>query len=141
MDSQLHGSRFRWLNESLYTTTGREALDMFRRDPGAFDVYHDGFRRQVEGWPENPVDRMITLVRAMPADAVIADLGCGEARLAASVPQKVHSFDLVAVNDRVTYVDGAECFLLGERVAVHDLLRFMICFYFFWSERGSLPPA
>ena len=38
---------------------------------------------------------------------MVADLGCGEARLARSVPNTVHSFDLVAANERVTVADIA----------------------------------
>ena len=34
-------------------------------------------------------------------------MGCGEARLAASVRQRVLSYDLVALNDRVTATDMA----------------------------------
>lgn len=36
---------------------------------------------------------------------IVADLGCGEAKLAQSVKNKVHSFDFVAVNDQVTQCD------------------------------------
>ena len=36
---------------------------------------------------------------------VVADFGCGEARLAQSVPNKVHSFDLIALNKHVTQCD------------------------------------
>ena len=36
---------------------------------------------------------------------MIADFGCGDAKLSSSVPNKVHSFDLVAVNDKVTACD------------------------------------
>jgi ribosomal RNA-processing protein 8 len=38
---------------------------------------------------------------------VIGDFGCGDAKLAASVPNVTHSFDLQAVNDRVTVCDVA----------------------------------
>jgi len=34
-------------------------------------------------------------------------MGCGEAHLALSVKNKVHSFDLVAVNERITACDMA----------------------------------
>lgn len=37
-----------------------------------------------------------------PRNLVVADFGCGDAKLARSVPNKVHSFDLVALNDHVT---------------------------------------
>merc|ERR1712029_1212574 len=39
--------------------------------------------------------------------AVIADFGCGEARLARSVENEVSSFDLVAANERVVACDMA----------------------------------
>lgn len=39
---------------------------------------------------------------------IVADFGCGEARIANEVPNTVHSFDLVAVNDMVTVCDIAK---------------------------------
>ena len=57
---------------------------------------------QVEKWPTNPVDRAIQWIRARDPSLVIADLGCGEARIAATVPNTVHSFDLVARNSHGT---------------------------------------
>ena len=39
------------------------------------------------------------------SDCTVADMGCGEALLAASVKHKVFSFDLKALNDRVTVAD------------------------------------
>lgn len=38
---------------------------------------------------------------------MVADFGCGDARLARSVPNKVHSFDLVAMSKDVTACDMA----------------------------------
>ncbi len=40
-----------------------------------------------------------------PTNIIIADFGCGEAKLAQSLNQKVHSFDLVALNDLVIQCD------------------------------------
>lgn len=44
--------------------------------------------------------------------AVIADLGCGEAKIAEVFPKRsVHSFDLIALKDGVTACDMANvCF-------------------------------
>jgi ribosomal RNA-processing protein 8 len=39
------------------------------------------------------------------SNLIIADFGCGEAKLAKSVNNKVHSFDFVALNDLVTACD------------------------------------
>lgn len=71
-------------------------------------VYHAGFAEQVSKWPSNPVNAMIAWLRTKPASWVVADFGCGDAKLAASVKQKsVHSFDLVAANERVVACDMA----------------------------------
>lgn len=59
MTKQLESSRFRWINEQLYTTTGDEAVAMFSKDPKLFDIYHRGFTNQVKLWPVNPVNKII----------------------------------------------------------------------------------
>ena len=46
------------------------------------------------------------------SDLVVADLGCGEGKLAQNVEQKVHSFDLVANNECVTACDMAKVSIL-----------------------------
>lgn len=101
---RLKGSRFRWLNESLYTMTGKEALKMFTNDPSLAEAYHEGFRAQASKWPRNPLDGVISWLRKeVPKEAVIGDFGCGDARLALELSKrKVHSFDLVKINERVT---------------------------------------
>ena len=50
--------------------------------------YHRGFREQVEKWPVHPLDIIIEWLGKYPK-ARVADFGCGEARLAATVPNKV----------------------------------------------------
>ncbi|KAI7816369.1 methyltransferase-domain-containing protein [Gamsiella multidivaricata] len=108
MKKTLAGGKFRFLNEQLYTTTGEEAFDLFQSKPELFDEYHEGFRSQVEAWPQNPVDIFIAQLRQMPKDTVIADLGCGDAQIAKELTKhKVLSFDLVAKNERVTACDIA----------------------------------
>lgn len=53
-----------------------------------------------------------------PGNYIIADMGCGDANLAKSVSQKVHSFDLVANNDLVTACDMAKVPLKDQSVDV-----------------------
>ena len=38
---------------------------------------------------------------------MVADFGCGDAKLAQGVKTKVHSFDLVALNEHITACDMA----------------------------------
>lgn len=53
-----------------------------------------------------------------PAEYVVADFGCGEARLEESVEQKVHSIDLIALKDNVIACDMAHTPLLTNSVHV-----------------------
>uniref|UniRef100_K3WIZ9 Ribosomal RNA-processing protein 8 n=1 Tax=Globisporangium ultimum (strain ATCC 200006 / CBS 805.95 / DAOM BR144) TaxID=431595 RepID=K3WIZ9_GLOUD len=101
MRRRLDGGKFRMLNEQLYTTTGDRAFSTFQSEPELFDVYHQGFREMAEKWPVNPLDTFIEYIKTRPK-AVVADFGCGDARLAESVPNKVHSFDLVSRKPIVT---------------------------------------
>jgi ribosomal RNA-processing protein 8 len=90
--ARLAGSRFRVLNEELYTTTSQESFDRFTKNPELFEQYHVGFRHQVSSWPENPIDAIVRSLTSTYAAAhrrgnkaspiVVADFGCGDAQLA-----------------------------------------------------------
>lgn len=96
MKQKLQGSRFRWLNELLYTSSGSEAFEIIRKQPELYQEYHTGYRQQTEGWPTRPVDEAIKWLKCKPRQWLVADLGCGDAELSNSVAQEVKSFDLVA---------------------------------------------
>lgn len=141
MRQKLVSARFRHLNETLYTTPSEEAYSLFEESPEMFDEYHEGFRQQVKVWPENPVDSFLADIRArgkirapppgkgggggghrgsrppLPRTAgtcTVADLGCGDARLAESLQSdkaklrlQVHSYDLRSPSPLVTKADIA----------------------------------
>ncbi|KAI0161667.1 methyltransferase-domain-containing protein [Hypoxylon sp. FL1284] len=114
MREKLVSARFRHLNETLYTKPSADAFQLFADAPEMFGEYHEGFRRQVDVWPENPVDGYIRDIQArgrqrtpsnkpskhdranssssatspLPRTAgtcTIADLGCGDAKLSAAL--------------------------------------------------------
>ncbi|NXX49862.1 RRP8 protein, partial [Tricholaema leucomelas] len=118
MEERLLGARFRYLNERLYTSSSREAAQLFRRDPEAFEIYHRGFARQLARWPQNPADCIVRYLRRRPASLVVADFGCGDCRVARSVPNRVHCFDLLPLCPRVTVCDMAQVPLEAESVDV-----------------------
>ena len=115
---KLCASRFRYLNEQLYCQEGSASSSMFRNDPSLFASYHTGYQIQAKQWPMDPLNIVIADIRKLPKTAVIADFGCGEARLAESLPNKVHSFDLVAANDSVTACDMSKVPLESASVDV-----------------------
>lgn len=61
----LKGSRFRYINEQLYTTPSSEAMKIFEEDESAFSAYHEGYRHQISQWPMNPLDRIIKQINKM----------------------------------------------------------------------------
>ncbi|RCI09531.1 hypothetical protein L249_4069 [Ophiocordyceps polyrhachis-furcata BCC 54312] len=146
MKEKLVSARFRHLNETLYTRPSDEAFRLFKESPDMFDDYHQGFRRQVKVWPENPVDSFLQDIRKRASSkssamakarsgnppppkrsdaedplprtvgtCTIADLGCGDARLAASLEAenseklrlKVLSYDFYDASPLVTRADIA----------------------------------
>lgn len=138
MLAKLTGSRFRWINEQLYTITSEEALKLVQDQPQLFDEYHDGFRSQVQSWPENPVDVFVQQIRnrsVKPVNApgglpglqdktiVIADMGCGEAQLAFDVSDYFKSYNKTAkkFNKRTCKVHSFDLKKANERVKVADI--------------------
>jgi len=115
---KLAASRFRFLNEQLYTQQGSASASLFRADPSLFASYHAGYQIQARQWPLDPLDLIISDIKHLSGKPVVADFGCGEARLAESLPNTVHSFDLVAANERVVACDMAKVPLEDSSVDV-----------------------
>ena len=131
MRAKLSSARFRHLNETLYTTPSSSSLTLFSQSPEMFEEYHAGFRQQVGVWPENPVESYIGDIKKrgkigfkannqntkepLPrtkGTCVIADFGCGDAKLASELQPiaqklhlKIHSFDLHNPSPLVTKAD------------------------------------
>lgn len=61
----LKSSRFRFINELLYTRPGHSASEIFKEDSQAFQTYHEGYRQQVAYWPINPLDRIIKSIKGL----------------------------------------------------------------------------
>jgi len=118
--SRLEASHFRFLNERFYTLTSREAIKLFTEDPAAFKTYHNGYQLQMRKWPVNPIDIFIMDLANLPSSSIIADIGCGDAKIALELGDryKVHSFDLVALNSRVVVADMAKLPLKSNSVDI-----------------------
>ncbi len=106
LESNLTSSKFRILNEKLYTMTSEDAFNYFKENKEDFIIYHKGFSFQAEKWPINPNELILkTLKLKKYKNKIIADIGCGEAFLAKNlIPlnYQIYSFDLVSLNEYVT---------------------------------------
>lgn len=107
MRARLSGGHFRMINEKLYTCTGKEALNYFREDSSLFNLYHAGYKTQMSNWPEQPVNVIIKWLKKQSPSFIVADFGCGEARIAKSVKNTVFSLDLVSSDPDVIACDMA----------------------------------
>lgn len=65
MLAQLKSSRFRFLNEQMYSSESSETKKYFQDDPQAFYAYHEGYKNQVDRWPVNPLDIIIESIKKM----------------------------------------------------------------------------
>ncbi|CAO2199919.1 unnamed protein product [Urochloa humidicola] len=105
--ARLSGGHFRMLNETLYTCSGQDAFDYFKKNPTFFDVYHTGYQEQMSHWPEQPVNIIINWLKSHNASWTVADFGCGNAAVAKNVDNKVFSIDLVSDDPSVIACDMA----------------------------------
>ena len=95
------------MNEQLYTTSSKKSAAYFRENEADFEAYHQGFRRQAEKWATNPLDVFIKeLQKEKYVGKTVADLGCGEGRLAEEVKgSTVLSYDIGKVRPHVIQAD------------------------------------
>ncbi len=96
-DLSVMNSRF----NTAYSKTTHERL---KENPEEWYLYHTLYREARKTWAEVPFEKIAKSLKKRP-DWMIGDFGCGEAKLAASLPNKVYSFDHVAINETVTACD------------------------------------
>ncbi|KAG5506742.1 hypothetical protein GH5_05956 [Leishmania sp. Ghana 2012 LV757] len=134
---RLSASTFRLLNEQVYS--GPTALaSRLLRDESTFRDYHTGYHQQLVQWPMNPnkliVESLLgdrrgrflankgkSMPGHIPPSWMVADMGCGEAQIAAALKPKgytVHSFDFFALSSLVTVADTSAVPLADSSVDV-----------------------
>lgn len=86
---------------TAYSHTSHERL---KENPEEWYLYHTLYREARKTWTEIPFEKIAKSLKKRP-DWVIGDFGCGEAKLAEILPNKVYSFDHVAINEKVTAGD------------------------------------
>eukprot|EP00871_Galdieria_phlegrea_P001364 jgi/Galph1/2228/GphlegSOOS_G884.1 len=104
---ELASSCFRWINEQLYTSSSEEAQKFFQEDPQLFEVYHKGYKKQLQSWPERPLDTCKKWLREYlkqhKGSKVITDFGCGSVAELETIFKSnrvsFYSFDLVESSD------------------------------------------
>jgi superfamily II DNA or RNA helicase len=109
-DLSMMNSRF----NTAYSKTTHERLN---ENPEEWYLYHTLYREARKTWEEIPFEKIARSVKKRP-DWVIGDFGCGEAKLAEILSNKVHSFDHIAINEKVTACDIAHIPLEDEKLDI-----------------------
>lgn len=85
-----------------------------------------------------PIDLAISWLKKKSPAWVAADFGCGDAQLARSVPQTVHSFDLVAAAPGVTACNMADTPLGKACTVMHSVMHAVIACKLTHQPLGNL---
>lgn len=97
---------FSAMNARINSSKSATTHSRFQENPEEWFLYHTLYREARSTWPEVPFKVLAEWLKRRP-DWVIGDFGCGEAELARLTPNKVYSFDHVAINKSVVVCDVA----------------------------------
>lgn len=97
---------FSRMNNRWYASASDKTHARLAANPEEWAHYHTAYRKLRESWPVVPFKEEIRWLTEREG-LVIGDFGCGEAFIAAEASERhqVHSFDHVAINDRVLACD------------------------------------
>jgi hypothetical protein len=92
------------MNSRINTAYSKTTHDRLQDKPEEWYLYHTLYREARKTWEEIPFERIAKSLKKRP-DWVIGDFGCGEAKLAEILPNKIYSFDHIAINEKVIACD------------------------------------
>lgn len=106
LNKRLEGGKFRLLNDKMYHGKKLKGRDL--------KLYHEFYGSQVEKWPVNPLDIIIGKIKKKDAESVIADIGCGEAKIS-TIFKNVISMDLHPTREGIVPCDIRQRIPLDDR--------------------------
>jgi hypothetical protein len=110
---------FSHLNQAWNRSRSEVTHERLQANPEEWEQYHTLYREARKDWAVVPYEEVIRWCRQR-SGYVIGDFGCGEAKLADQLSDRhtVHSFDHVAINDKVVACDMAHAPLDDETLDV-----------------------
>jgi hypothetical protein len=110
---------FSKLNNRWYASSSDKTHDRLAANPEEWAHYHTMYQQLRESWPVVPFKEEIRWLSEREG-LVVGDFGCGEALIASAVTSRhtVHSFDHVAIDERVIACDIAHVPLEDETLDV-----------------------
>jgi len=102
---------FTRLNNQINNENSSTTHERMLKDPREWEEYHRQYREARIGWSIIPYEEIIGKIKQLFTSRMltaiqIGDFGCGEAKIMEAFgPDRVYSFDHVAVNDKVVACD------------------------------------
>jgi superfamily II DNA or RNA helicase len=91
---------FTKLNNQINNEKSTTTHDRMLKDPREWEEYHRQYREARKSWSVIPYEEIIQRIKQLSPRHQIGDFGCGEAKIMEAIgPQRVYSFDHVAIND------------------------------------------
>ncbi len=132
MKENLKSSKFRWINEQLYTTEGQDAFNMIHKDKELFDTVQYSLRtwwivsrripqsscemarssrRFIHSTITVRIFHSLSASRKMKKHMQVGDFGCGDAFIYQQVKNHtIYSYDLISKHDYVIECDIAHVY-------------------------------
>jgi superfamily II DNA or RNA helicase len=95
---------FSQMNKKWNTSNSKTTHDRLKEDKSEWFNYHKLYSEARKNWTEIPYKVIANIIKARP-EWIVGDFGCGENLLSKEIPNKVLSFDHVAIDETVTVCD------------------------------------
>jgi len=96
---------FAKLNQKINTENSETTHQRLLKDPKEWEEYHRQYRETRKTWTVIPYEIWINRIKELSERLIIADFGCGEAKIKEAIGGRVHSFDHVSIDQSVTSCD------------------------------------
>ncbi|MDE1812685.1 MAG: DEAD/DEAH box helicase family protein [Thaumarchaeota archaeon] len=96
---------FERFNQRINTEKSETTHIRFLENHEEWLEYHRQYRESRQTWIVIPYEHWIKRLKELSPRLEIGDFGCGEARIMETIGDRVHSFDHVSINERVTACD------------------------------------
>ena len=110
---------FTRLNNQINNEKSDTTHNKMLKDPKSWEEYHRQYREARKEWSIIPYDEIIKRIKQFSKRCHIGDFGCGEAKIMEAIGEnRVHSFDHIAIHDKVVACDMKKVHLADEDLDV-----------------------
>ena len=92
-------------NQKINTEKSETTHNRMLKNPEEWHEYHRNYREERETWKVIPYNEWVKRIKKLSDRFLIGDFGCGEAKIAEAIGNRVINFDHVAVDSSVNSCD------------------------------------